>query len=55
MGIAYGICSLVNLLPMPDFFAGLLADLAIGAAGVRSVGNDRGFLGAVSGAQSGVD
>jgi len=24
MGIAYGLCSLVNLLPMPDFFAGLL-------------------------------
>jgi len=24
LGIAYGICSLVNLLPMPDFFAGLL-------------------------------
>src|SRR5215831_17707641 len=25
LGIAYGLCSLVNLLPMPDFFAGLLA------------------------------
>jgi putative ABC transport system permease protein len=25
LGVAYGICSLVNLLPMPDFFAGLLA------------------------------
>jgi len=25
LGIAYGICFLVNLLPMPDFFAGLLA------------------------------
>jgi len=25
MGIAYGICFLVNLLPMPDFFAGLVA------------------------------
>ena len=25
LGIAYGICGLVNLLPMPDFFAGLLA------------------------------
>ena len=24
MGIAYGICALVDLLPMPDFFAGLL-------------------------------
>jgi len=24
LGVAYGICYLVNLLPMPDFFAGLL-------------------------------
>jgi len=24
LGVAYGICSLVNLLPMPDYFAGLL-------------------------------
>jgi putative ABC transport system permease protein len=24
LGVAYGICGLVNLLPMPDFFAGLL-------------------------------
>jgi putative ABC transport system permease protein len=24
LGVAYGICSLVDLLPMPDFFAGLL-------------------------------
>jgi putative ABC transport system permease protein len=25
LGVAYGICGLVNLLPMPDFFAGLVA------------------------------
>jgi putative ABC transport system permease protein len=25
MGVAYGICALVNLLPMPPFFAGLMA------------------------------
>ncbi len=25
MGIAYGLCGLVNLIPMPPFFAGLLA------------------------------
>lgn len=25
LGVAYGLCSLVNLLPMPDFFAGLIA------------------------------
>ncbi|HXZ82053.1 MAG TPA: ABC transporter permease, partial [Terriglobales bacterium] len=24
LGIAFGFCALVNLLPMPDFFAGLL-------------------------------
>jgi len=24
LGVAYGLCSLVNLLPMPDYFAGLL-------------------------------
>jgi putative ABC transport system permease protein len=24
LGVAYGLCALVNLLPMPDFFAGLL-------------------------------
>jgi putative ABC transport system permease protein len=28
MGIAYGICALVNLLPMPAFFAGLLPTLS---------------------------
>jgi putative ABC transport system permease protein len=25
LGLAYGICALVNLIPMPDFFAGLVA------------------------------
>lgn len=25
LGVAFGLCALVNLLPMPDFFAGLLA------------------------------
>jgi len=39
MGIAYGICFLVNLLPMPDFFAGLVATwrsglLACGLLGI---------------------
>jgi len=28
MGVAYGICALVNLLPMPAFFAGLLPTLS---------------------------
>jgi putative ABC transport system permease protein len=30
LGIAYGLCALVNLLPMPDFFAGLLATWSTG-------------------------
>jgi putative ABC transport system permease protein len=25
LAVAYGLCALVNMLPMPDFFAGLLA------------------------------
>ncbi len=42
LGIAYGICFLVNLLPMPDFFAGLLATwksglLACGLLGTIAV------------------
>ena len=31
LGIAYGLCALVNLLPMPDFFAGLVATWKTGA------------------------
>ena len=36
LAVAYGICALVNLLPMPDFFAGLLATWKTGllAAGL---------------------
>jgi putative ABC transport system permease protein len=26
LGVAFGFCALVNLLPMPDFFAGLVPD-----------------------------
>ncbi len=42
LGVAYGICSLVNLLPMPDYFAGLLATwrsglLAFGLLGTIAV------------------
>jgi putative ABC transport system permease protein len=42
LGVAYGICALVNLLPMPDFFAGLLATwrsglLAFGLLGTIAV------------------
>jgi putative ABC transport system permease protein len=32
--LAYGSCSLVNLLPMPPFFAGMLANWKLGAASV---------------------
>ena len=32
--LAYGFCSLVNLLPMPPFFAGLLANWKLGALSV---------------------
>jgi putative ABC transport system permease protein len=42
LGVAYGICSLVNLLPMPDYFAGLLPTwrsglLACGLLGMIAV------------------
>ena len=42
LGIAYGLCALVDLLPMPEFFAGLLptwqsALLAIALLGVVAV------------------
>jgi putative ABC transport system permease protein len=42
LGIAFGICALVNLAPMPDFFAGLLATwqsgvLAFGILGTIAV------------------
>ena len=55
MGIAYGICFLVNLLPMPDFFAGLLATWQSGLLACSLLGGHRGFLGVVSGAQGGID
>src|SRR6202165_5026874 len=38
MGIAYGICFLVNLLPMPDFFAGLVATWQSGLAACLLLG-----------------
>lgn len=42
LGIAFGLCALVNMLPMPDFFAGLLATwssglLAFGLLGTIAV------------------
>jgi putative ABC transport system permease protein len=36
--IAYGFCALVNLLPMPQFFAGLLASWKLGAVSVGLLG-----------------
>ena len=38
MGIAYGLCSLVNLLPMPDFFAGLLPTWSSGLVACALLG-----------------
>ena len=36
--ISYGFCALVNLLPMPPFFAGLLASWKLGAVSVALLG-----------------
>src|SRR5713226_4163106 len=36
--LSYGFCSLVNLLPMPPFFAGLLASWKLGALSVSLLG-----------------
>jgi putative ABC transport system permease protein len=36
--LSYGFCSLVNLLPMPPFFAGLLASWKLGALSVTLLG-----------------
>jgi putative ABC transport system permease protein len=43
LGVAFGFCALVNLLPMPDFFAGLIPDwtsglIAAGLLGAIAVG-----------------
>jgi putative ABC transport system permease protein len=41
LGVAFGFCALVNLLPMPDFFAGLIPDWTSGLVAT-------GLLGAVA-------
>jgi putative ABC transport system permease protein len=41
LGVAFGFCALVDLLPMPDFFAGLIPDWTSGLAAT-------GLLGAVA-------
>jgi len=38
LGIAYGLCGLVNLLPMPDFFAGLIATWKSGVVATLLLG-----------------
>jgi putative ABC transport system permease protein len=43
LGVAFGFCALVNLLPMPDYFAGLIPDwtsalVAAGLLGAVAVG-----------------
>jgi len=39
LGVAYGICFLVNLLPMPDFFAGLLPTWSSGIVACGLLGS----------------
>ncbi len=39
MGVAYGICALVNLAPMPEFFAGLLPTWQSGAVAISMLGS----------------
>jgi ABC-type antimicrobial peptide transport system permease subunit len=36
--VSYGFCALVNMLPMPPFFAGLLASWKLGALSVTLLG-----------------
>jgi putative ABC transport system permease protein len=38
LGVGYGICALVNLLPMPDFFAGLVATWKTGVLACLMLG-----------------
>jgi putative ABC transport system permease protein len=38
MGVAYGLCWLVNLMPMPDFFAGLIPTWTSGALACAMLG-----------------
>jgi putative ABC transport system permease protein len=38
LGIAYGLCALVNMLPMPDFFAGLLPTWGTGVLACTLLG-----------------
>ena len=38
LGVAFGLCALVNLLPMPDFFAGLIADWTSGLVATGLLG-----------------
>ena len=38
LGIAFGFCALVNLLPMPDFFAGLVPDWTAGLVATALLG-----------------
>jgi putative ABC transport system permease protein len=38
LGVAFGLCALVNLLPMPDFFAGLIPDWTAGLVATALLG-----------------
>ena len=39
LGVAFGFCALVNLLPMPDFFAGLIPDWTSGLVATGLLGS----------------
>jgi putative ABC transport system permease protein len=39
LGVAYGLCALVNLLPMPEFFAGLLPTWSSGLLAFALLGS----------------
>ena len=53
MAISFGFCALFNLLPMPQFFAGLLPTWQSAALSVGLAGNSGGAGGDVSGAAGG--
>ena len=55
LGFAYGLCALVNLLPMPQFFAGLLPTLSSGVLAFALLGTIALLGGRLPGAARGLD
>ena len=48
LAVAFGLCALVNLLPMPDFFAGLMPTWTSGLVATAFARHDRRAVGSVS-------